>query len=64
MTILSLEQIKKGLKDKRLQVVADRTGLSYPTLKSLADGKTQNYTTETLKTVSNYLNGNIPEESL
>ncbi|RTL03533.1 hypothetical protein EKK58_12760 [Candidatus Dependentiae bacterium] len=64
MAILSLKQIQQGLKDKRLSVVAERTGLSYPTLKSLSDGKDQNYTTETLKTVSNYLTGNLVEESL
>ena len=53
--ILSLSEIKEGLKDKRLYVVAKRTGLSYPTLKSLADGLDQNYTTDTLKTVSKYI---------
>lgn len=54
--ILSIEQIKKGLKDRRLYVVAKRTGLSYPTIKKLADGGSFNCNIKTLIAVSNYLN--------
>lgn len=61
---LSLQQIKEGLKDRRLHVVAEKTGLSYPTLKNLSDGKDLNYQTETLKTVSKYLNGDLKEDNL
>ena len=53
--ILSLRQIKEGLKDKRLYVIAKVTGLTYPTLKKLADGKDSNCTMKTLQKVSSYL---------
>lgn len=57
--ILTLLQIKDGLKDKRLYIVAKSTGLSYPTLKKLADGEDANYTRETLQKVSQYISGAI-----
>lgn len=53
--LMSLEEIQERLKDKRLYIVAKITGLSFPTLKKLADGKKENYTYNTIKTVSNYL---------
>lgn len=55
--ILTPQQIKEGLKDKRLHVVAESTGLSYPTLKKLADGEGANHTIETLQKVSQYISG-------
>ena len=54
--ILSLEQIKIGLKDKRLYKVADETNISYPTLAKLAKGIEGNYTLHTLYAVSEYIN--------
>ena len=54
--ILSIDEIVEALKDKRLYVIARRTGLSYPTVKKLADGKKENYTLDTLKRISNYIN--------
>jgi DNA-binding Xre family transcriptional regulator len=56
--ILSFAEIKEGLKDKRLYVVAEETSLSYPTLKKLADGEESNCTIDTLRTISDYLNNN------
>lgn len=53
--VLPLEKIKEGLKDKRLYKVSQATGLSYPTLKKLANGDEANYTVETLKAVSKYI---------
>lgn len=53
--ILSIGQIKEALKDKRLYMVARATGLSYPTIKKLADGKELNYTVDTLKAISKYV---------
>jgi hypothetical protein len=53
--ILPLTEIQEGLKDKRLYMVAKKTGLSYPTLKKLAEGQDCNYTVETLKSASNYV---------
>lgn len=53
--ILSLEKIELLLKDKRLYVISKATGLSFPTLKKLADGKKDNFTYKTIKIVSDYL---------
>lgn len=53
--ILSLTEIRRLLQDRKLYVIADKTGLSYPTLKKLADGIDANYTLSTLEAVSEYL---------
>jgi DNA-binding Xre family transcriptional regulator len=53
--LLSLEKIQLLLKDKRLYIVSKATGLSFPTLKKLADGKKENYTYNTIKAISDYL---------
>lgn len=53
--LLTLEQIKINLADKRLYKVAEITGLSYPTLKKMADGKDANYTMATVQAVSQYI---------
>lgn len=53
--ILSIEQIKKELADRRLHIVAKSVGLSYPTVKNLADGKELNYTIDTLRAISKYI---------
>lgn len=54
--IMAIKEIEKGLTDRSLGKVKKATGLSYPTLKRLADGEMANYTIRTLITVSNYLN--------
>lgn len=54
--LMNLDDIKKGLADKRLYKVSEITGLSYPTLKKMADGKNSNYTMSTIAKVSEYLN--------
>jgi DNA-binding Xre family transcriptional regulator len=53
--LLSLEKIQKLLKDMKLYNVSKATGLSFPTLKKLADGKKENHTYNTIKAVSDYL---------
>lgn len=53
--MLTLEQIKNNLADKRLYKVAEITGLSYPTLKKMADGEDANYTMATVQAVSQYI---------
>ncbi len=54
--VMSLEAIREGLQDKRLLLVADATGISYPTINKLYKGDTQNYSYATVKAVSEYLN--------
>lgn len=53
--LMTLQQIQDALKDRRLYVVAKETGLTYPTVKKMADGKELNYTLNTIKAVSRYL---------
>ena len=54
--MLTIDEIKKQLADRRLTVVAERTGLHYNTLKLIRDGK-GNPTYSTLKIISDYLQG-------
>jgi DNA-binding Xre family transcriptional regulator len=53
--LMSLAQIEVKLKSRRLYFVAKETGLSYPTLKKMADGENANYTLATLRAISDYL---------
>jgi len=55
--LMSLDEIKEGLKGKRLHSVAKEIGISYPTLKKLHDGVAANFTLDTVTRVSNYLQG-------
>lgn len=55
--MLTLEQIKEGLQDRRPGMVSDATGLSYPTIQSIRDGKNINPTMNVVKLLSDYLEG-------
>ena len=54
--ILTLEEVRHALRDRRLIVVAHETNLSYPTIKAILDGR-QNPKYETVKLLSDYLLG-------
>ena len=54
--VMSLEEVRKALRDRRLIVVAAETNLSYPTIKAILDGRT-NPKYETVKLLSDYLQG-------
>jgi hypothetical protein len=53
--LMPLSEIQTRLKDRKLHIVSKEIGLSYPTLKKLADGKPANYNYSTLIKVSDYL---------
>jgi hypothetical protein len=55
--MLSLEEIQKRLKDRRLTVVSEKIGVSYPTLLAISKGES-NTTYKILKLVSDYLCNN------
>ena len=55
--LLTVKQISEMLQDRRLYVVAEKTGLSYPTIKHLADGDDMRYGVDTLRYVTDYLLG-------
>ena len=52
--LLTLEEISRKLKDRKLHVVSKATGLSFPTLKKLTDKKSCKYNYSTLKVISDY----------
>ena len=55
--VMTLDELKQGLADRRLYVVAERIGISYMTLKKLYDGVDKDYRLSTLKAVTAYLRG-------
>lgn len=52
--LLPLDHLRAMLADRRLTVVAERCGLSYPSVKRIADGET-NISVKTWRKVSDYL---------
>jgi hypothetical protein len=52
--LLPLDDIQNALQDRRLTVVAERCGLSHPTVKGVADGN-QQISLNTWKKLSEYL---------
>lgn len=51
-----VEKLAQLLKDRRLTVISERTGISYTTLKKIVDGGAdENFQTSTLQRVTDYL---------
>jgi transcriptional regulator with XRE-family HTH domain len=53
--MLTVEEIETKLKDRTLTKVAEATGLSYPTVWNVANGKVGRVEYETVKKLSDYL---------
>ena len=53
--MLSLDQIRLALKDRRIDMVRDGTGLGYHTILAIRDGKTTDPNHSTVLALSNYL---------
>jgi transcriptional regulator with XRE-family HTH domain len=53
--MLTLEEIRQRLFDRRLNVVAEATGLHYNTVRNIAIGHNTNPTYGVLKALSDYL---------
>lgn len=51
--MLSIAEIRDLLADRRLTIVAEKSGLSYPTVKRVADGE-EGITLATLRKLSAY----------
>jgi len=51
--LLSIAEIRDLLADRRLTIVAEKSGLSYPTVKRVADGE-EGITLATLRKLSAY----------
>ena len=52
--LIPIDDIRNALQDRRLTVVAEKCGLSHPTVKSIATGNEQ-ISLNTWKKLSNYL---------
>lgn len=55
--MITLEEIQKKLSDRNLSEVHRRTGVSYRTLFSLANGTNKNPSYESVRAIVEYLNG-------
>lgn len=54
---LSIKQISAALRDRRLGLVSEETGLHYNTLKDIRDGRSVDPRYSTVKALSKYLTG-------
>ena len=52
---MTIEQIRQALADRNIRQVAASTGLSYPTVLSIKNGKHQNPGYQTLQRLEKYL---------
>lgn len=57
--MMTIEQIKKALADRRLIVVAKSTGISYGTLLTIRDNPETNPSLKTMLLLEKYLSGGI-----
>ena len=57
--MMTLEQIKRALRDRRLGMVADATGLHVNTIREVRDSENANPTYKVLKALSDYLQGSV-----
>lgn len=55
--MMTIEQIKKALRDRRMDMVARETGLHVNTVTYIRDGLSKNPVYSTLKALSDYLEG-------
>lgn len=53
--MLTLDEIKRLLTDRRLDIVSSATSISRNTLAAIRDGKNQNPTLRTMQRLSDYL---------
>ncbi len=55
--MLTIEQIRLALRDRRISMVSAATGLHYNTIKTLRDNERANPSYKVLKALSDYLKG-------
>lgn len=55
--MMSLEEIREAMQDRRLRVIATKTGISYPTLLTIRDDARANPRHDILKKLSDYFTG-------
>jgi hypothetical protein len=55
--MMTLEQIREKLKDRKLMAVSESTGLAYNTVWRVSAGKTTSVSYDVVKRLSDYLEG-------
>ncbi len=55
--MLTIEEIRERLIDRRLAMIAEVTGIHYATIQAIRNGKVTNPSYETVKALSDYLQG-------
>ena len=55
--MMTLDEIKLQLTDRRIPIVAERTGLAHSTIYAIRDGRSTNPSYTILKALSDYLQG-------
>ena len=53
--MLNLEEVREKIKDRKLRVVAEQTGLNYNTVWRVATGRVKEVSYDTIKKLSDYL---------
>ncbi len=54
---MTLEQIREALKDRRIPIVADATGIHHNTIAAIRDGKTSDPSHRVVQALTDYLTG-------
>lgn len=54
---MTITEIRQALKDRRLNLVSEATGLHVNTIREIRDGKAQDPRHSTVKALSDYLEG-------
>lgn len=57
--MLTLDKIREALQDRRINVVAEATGLSVATVANIRAGRQENPTYANVKALSDYLQGQM-----
>lgn len=55
--MLTIEEIRERLADRRVPIVSERTGVAHSTIYAIRDGRSANPEYNTLKALSDYLQG-------
>lgn len=53
--MMTIEEIRHKLLDRRLQMVSDSTGIHYATIQAIRNGRVTNPSYETVRLLSEYL---------
>lgn len=61
--MMTLEQVKEALRDRRIMVVAEATGLHYNTVRNVRDFPECNPSADTLRRLSDYFERRAEEEA-